>query len=75
MLEEGYPILLEANDSTPEGQVMQSQEWREASSTSPRVDEGLCSIPVNSGFTSADDSDWLTHQGCLLVLFPSKTER
>ena len=42
---------------------MQSQEWREASSTPPRVDEGFCSIPVNGGFTSVDDSDLVDTSG------------
>ena len=42
---------------------MQSQESRETSSTPPCVDEGLCSIPVNSGFNSVDDSDLVDTTG------------
>ena len=42
---------------------MRSQEWRETSKTPPCVDEGLCSIPVNSGSTSVDDSDLVDTSG------------
>lgn len=45
--------LIEANASTPAGQVMQSQDWGHATSIPPRVDEGVCmaSEGQRTGFT------------------------
>ena len=49
--------LIEANETTQAGRVMQSQEWGEATSIPPRVNGGVCTIPLRNGLIALNGSD------------------
>ena len=49
--------LIEANESTRAGRIMQSQEWGEATSIPPRVNGEVCTIPLRNGLIAVNSSD------------------
>lgn len=49
--------LIEADDSTKAGRVMQRQAWGEATSIPPRVNEEACTIPLRNGLIAVNSTN------------------
>lgn len=51
--------MIEASDSTPAGRIMLRQIWGEATSIPPKVDQGVCSVPLRNGLIAGNNNDSL----------------
>ncbi len=72
-------VLLEANNATAAGRVLQSKDSGEPTSIPPNVDEGVCSLPLRHGLMAIAIHDsvgaaGLSSDGTSVLLHGTRTD-